>query len=488
MHMIGKDFLIKTIEIKKPEELEYLDEKISKLNKEFRVLKEEIYVDFGEYKEVLLPSLGEKQTRLIINIRGLLRNADNIIQKHKELIQKNLTLIGVLKGNKAFRGPLRAEIYLTNRCNNNCIACWDRSPLIKVTPEKLKWLNLEMDKETAIRLIKDLNSMGCEEVFFSGGGEPTMHPNFLDIIRLVKKLGMRCQINTNFTLVNKKILKEFVDLKVDGLLVSLWAATPETYVKTHPNKTEKTFKRIKENLEYLNELKKKKKSDLPTVSIYNVIMNLNYKEVVEMFDFAIRYANYCFLVPVDVVEGQTDILLLNDKQKKFILDREKILKEKIKILKRKNKRFPNNNVIEEQFSSFMRRIKEGEVKTGKYDKKFVNTIPCYVGWTYLRVLPNGEVTTCLKSHFKPIGERHYIENHSIKELWFSPKWNQFRKDALTLRKDSDKFKKYNIPCTKSCDNYMDNLVVHNNLQKLSYRNLIILHIAAYMLDRGYQIK
>ena len=493
--MIGNLFLTRKISVNKLRDLENLNARISKIAISKRIPKERMIVDFGEYKKPLVPSLNTNSTKvnkfkkkLTIKIEGLLRNAEIIINQNKDFIVENMATVGVLDGSKAFGGPTRAEIYLTNRCNNNCIACWDRSPLIKVDTEKIRWRNLEMSKKTAIKLIKDLSEMGCKEIFFSGGGEPFMHKDFMDIVRLTKKLGMKCYINTNFTLVNKRILRELVELRVEGLLVSLWAATPETYVKTHPNQTKKTFEKIRENLDYLKKIKKERGSDLPVVSIYNVIMNLNYKEVVKMFDFAMKYANYCFLVPVDVIKGQTDVLLLDKKQKEFIINKEKILVKKVEEMRVKNKHLSDNRVIEEQFSSFIRRLKEGNVKNGEYDKKFVNRVPCYIGWTYIRALPEGEVTTCLKSHFKPIGERHYLDKNSIKVLWFSEKWNQFRRDALTLRKDSEEFKKYNIACTKSCDNYRDNLIMHNRIQKLSYKELIVLHTAAYMLNKGYKIK
>ena len=49
----------------------------------------------------------------------------------KTKIQSELDLIGILDGQWAFMGPELVQIDLTNACNNDCIACWCRSPLLK---------------------------------------------------------------------------------------------------------------------------------------------------------------------------------------------------------------------------------------------------------------------------------------------------------------------------------------------------------------------
>ena len=48
-------------------------------------------------------------------------------------------------------------------------------------------------------------------------------------------------IITNFNLVTKKFIDKLLKSSLIELLISVWAATPETYVKTHPNQNEKIF-------------------------------------------------------------------------------------------------------------------------------------------------------------------------------------------------------------------------------------------------------
>ncbi|MGB9748645.1 MAG: radical SAM protein [Candidatus Woesearchaeota archaeon] len=479
----NKDELV----IKNFKDLNNVSKKLEFEEKNNNIRREEVLVEIEGKKRRLVPSLNDEKIKKKIKIKNCekiyasLKNQDLL----KKLIYENFDLIGILNGRIAFNGPNRAEIYLTNRCNNRCVACWDKSPFLKITPEKERWNNLEMDFETAKKVIEELAEIGCKNIYLSGGGEPFMHPKIMDILRIIKDKGMVCGINTNFTLLNGDKIKELVDLKIDYLLVSLWASNPKTYLKTHPGQNKETFSRIKNNLKLLKKLKYENNTKLPQISLYNVIFKYNYAEVEEMFEFALEVgAEYCFLVPVDIVDGATEHLALGKKEMEFIIKKEKDILKKINVMIEKNKDIPDHEEnIKRQFSNFMRRISEDSAKKGIYDFNLVNSIPCYVGWTYLRVLPEGEVTTCLKSHFKPIGERYYVNNNSLKKLWFSEKYSDFRNKALTLKKDSQEFKKFNIPCEKSCDNYEDNLIMHNKFKSLSFKELIILHIYENILTK-----
>ncbi|MBU1912676.1 MAG: radical SAM protein, partial [Candidatus Omnitrophica bacterium] len=173
-----------------------------------------------------------------------------IIEKlrFRRLFADYLDAMGVLNGLYAYKGPSFAQIDLTNNCNNDCIGCWCNSPLLEE-----KKINPELKKQTlpykrVIRLIDEFYKMGVSHIYYAGGGEPFMHPQIMDILRYTKKRGFTCYVNTNFTLVDKKVAKELADLKIDHLTVSVWAGTPQVYSATHPNKSEEAFYRIKEML------------------------------------------------------------------------------------------------------------------------------------------------------------------------------------------------------------------------------------------------
>lgn len=52
--------------------------------------------------------------------------------------------------------------------------------------------------------------MGTREIYFTGGGEPFMHPRILDIMRFIKRRGIHLDMSTNFTLVDASVAEQLV--------------------------------------------------------------------------------------------------------------------------------------------------------------------------------------------------------------------------------------------------------------------------------------
>ena len=231
----------------------------------------------------------------------------NIIKKNNEDVR--IENIKNRNFNPSF-GPKYVVIDITNKCNLNCIACWTYSPLLNKKKPPQKWFKQQLSFETIKKLVKDLKELKTEEIRLTGGGEPFIHPQIMNIVKLIKSKGIILDVTTNFSLMNKKKLDALIKYKVDNLTISLWAATAETYAKTHPNQTEKTFDRIKENLLYLSKINKKTK-----IVIANVISNLNYHELEKMLEFAKEVkASEVYLTMIDPIEDETASLLLNKEQ------------------------------------------------------------------------------------------------------------------------------------------------------------------------------
>lgn len=375
------------------------------------------------------------------------------IRKFKEEL---LMLAGILDGRRAFTGPRNVQIDLTNRCNNNCICCWCHSPLLKEKAMPLEERKLMLPFKLLKELIDDLYSMGCIEIYLTGGGEPFMHPNIMEVIKYIKDKNLRCDMSTNFSLINKNIVEKLIDWSVDHINVSLWAATPETYSKTHPNKNKKDFIRIKKILVLLSKLKQEKRKRKPVINIYNVISKLNYCEVEKMFDFAYEVgANTVSFTPMDPIPGKTDILLLNEKERNELIN-----KYNKAVNKWKKNYAPKLKLVGHE--QFLRRISNRNSTKGKYDTDIIDHIPCYAGWSFVRILANGDVDPCLKSVKAPLGN---IYKKRFKEIWYSEKYNIFREKAKNVKKTDPYF--LNIDCYGSCDNLELNLAIHNKICSMS---------------------
>jgi MoaA/NifB/PqqE/SkfB family radical SAM enzyme len=388
----------------------------------------------------------------------------------RNFIDDYLIIKGICDGRKAFKGPLSAQIDLTDNCDNNCICCWCNSPLLK-NPVKQNAKHF-LERSVAIRTIDELKEMGAREITISGGGEPLLYPYLLDIISHIKKKKIYCQLYTSFMPVTPYLLKELVGLNLDRMVVSLWAANAKTYHLLHPNKEESCFNEIKEKLIYLSRIKKNKK--FPLVRINNVINALNYNELNQMADLASQVGSdeLCFTV-MDNVAGSTDALLLNNAQRQVVIKDVKKLSRKVVIY---------------GIEDFIRRIScEGSV-SGGYDIEAAEETPCYSGWLFVRIKADGKVNPCLKSHRLPVGD---VNKMSFREIWNSPLQQAFRENTKTLGKNNPYF--YQIGngtpdqsgCLRICDDLSRNVIMHRKITLFPTGRLIIMIIGLQNKMQGF---
>jgi len=395
-----------------------------------------------------------------------------MFKKITEFCQNNKDLAGIIDGNRAFSGPELLQIDPTNDCNNNCIACWCRSPLLKEKKIAADIRDLSLPLDIIIKALDDCAAMGTTNIYLAGGGEPFMHPDLLEIVSHIKKLGMICHINTNFTLVDKKMAAQLVDIGVDHLIVSLWAATPDTYVACHPNKTADSFEQLIDILKYLIKLKN---NGPPHIKLYNVIMNLNFNEIEKMVDLAYDLGvNAAEFTVADVIPGYTDQLLLNAEERKKIIKLCRICEQKER---------GENCSTEIHMDEFKRRVSEAGAAAGEYDKLMLVDTPCVIGWNFARILPDGNVNSCLKAHRIPIGNLH---ESSFSQIWNGRKQMEFRTKTRTgdptdpffalIGNDIDSKK---IGCHRGCDDIERNRRVWRRFEQLTFSQRFYLKCAGY---------
>ncbi|MDP8233220.1 MAG: radical SAM protein [Candidatus Saelkia tenebricola] len=390
----------------------------------------------------------------------------------RNFINHYLDIIGVFDGEFAYKGPFHIQIDLTNDCNNDCIGCWCNSPLLEEKKMSQEMKKQYLPKAIIKELLDEAKTLGAKEVYYSGGGEPFMHPEIMQILEYTKKLGLICYVNTNFTLLSKEKIDRIIDIGVDHLTVSVWAGTPKTYARTHPNKTEATFAQIKENLTYLN----KQKNKTPYIKLYQVIFNLNYHEIKQMIEFA-QYTK-CESVEftlIDTIPGKTEALALNREERK------QLHKTCQSVAREMMLNFDYKGVHLFRFDQFLRRIsKEKETLEAKYDKNIIDAIPCYIGWLFARILPDGNINTCLKSHRFPVGN---LYEEKFSQIWNSPKQIYCRKKMLCYAKNDNFFKLIgNDPnteeagCYKSCDDIGRNIHMHKKIMSLTHVERFFLNL------------
>jgi len=355
-------------------------------------------------------------------------------------------ILGVYTKTEAFTGPNLVQIDITNNCNNDCVGCWCHSPMLEEKGMPLSLKKQFIPYERTLEILEELKRMGCREIYYAGGGDPSIHPEVIRILRKTKDLGMVAYVNTNFTLFSKAMIHECVDMGLDHFTLSVWAGSAKSYLDTHPNKTEKDYYALKENISYLNSVKR----GAPYTKIYHVISSRNYYDFHKMLNFAVETGSDSVeFTMVDIVEGKTDSLLLNQEQL------EHLRRDAHELWKRYQTTDLKKKIVLFRYEEFLRRIKDDEdVKTGNYDKNIIKKLPCTIGWTFSRINADGDVNGCLKSHRIPVGN---IYQNKFTEIWTGKKQEEFRKHTLAMKEGDPFFRMIgNDPtvemgCYKSCD-------------------------------------
>jgi MoaA/NifB/PqqE/SkfB family radical SAM enzyme len=133
--------------------------------------------------------------------------------------------------------PISINLDLTSACNFSCPFCVD-SKLINAG----KSLTLEDVKKT----IDTLHAHGLLSVILIGGGEPTLHKDFGEMVRYLKSKGLQIGIVTNGSRLEK--IEEVVGelREKDWVRISIDAAGEGTFKDLHLPKTKVTLRQILE--------------------------------------------------------------------------------------------------------------------------------------------------------------------------------------------------------------------------------------------------
>lgn len=135
-------------------------------------------------------------------------------------------------------GPLSINLDLTTACNFRCPHCVD---------SKIINSGKILDTEKLKQSIDTLKSYGLMSVILIGGGEPTLHRDFEEIVSYLKNRGMQIGIVTNGSRLHHiKKIAEILDEK-DWLRISIDAATEKTFARSHNPKNNISLETILSN-------------------------------------------------------------------------------------------------------------------------------------------------------------------------------------------------------------------------------------------------
>lgn len=131
--------------------------------------------------------------------------------------------------------PINVEIDLSNRCSHGCSWCHfaythTKGPLAgkRNKPEGAVLGGDLMSVELAYNILRQLAQAGVKSVTWTGGGEPTLHPHFTDIIEFAATLGLDQGLYTHGGHITQA-LAEVIKKRLTFVYVSLDECTPEAF-------------------------------------------------------------------------------------------------------------------------------------------------------------------------------------------------------------------------------------------------------------------
>lgn len=191
----------------------------------------------------------------------------------------------------------RLYVELTTLCNMDCGMCirhvWDETPQ-------------DMPGATLDRLIEQLAGLpDLESVNFSGFGEPTSHPRFLETLKAVKSLGLRAELITNGLTLDDAMTDRLIEIGLDELIVSFdGPAEDETF---HPTEQGSVQKKLWE----LNRKKKYRQLTSPEITVEFVASRRNIHKLADVARMSKEYGFSRLLVSnlIPYTEEQADDIL-----------------------------------------------------------------------------------------------------------------------------------------------------------------------------------
>jgi len=121
------------------------------------------------------------------------------------------------------RTPISATLELTRRCNFRCAHCYlgDQAAQHALRDQ-------ELSTKAVKAALDEWAEAGCLYLTLTGG-DPMIRPDFAEIYRHARELGMVVTVFCNGTLVTDEIIALFQEFPPRKVEISIYGATPETF-------------------------------------------------------------------------------------------------------------------------------------------------------------------------------------------------------------------------------------------------------------------
>lgn len=166
------------------------------------------------------------------------------------------------------------EFHISYQCPNDCYFCSERSQLLKINQEFVS-------KRLIIEKLKKYQKKGFKEVTLTGG-EPTLHPDFIQILKEAKNMDYTTFATSNSCRLSSKSFAKKVFPWLDKVSFSLHGFNAKTH--NFHTKNPESFSKVKKALSNMSEFGKDK---FGMVNIIITPYNIGFLE--KIMSFASNY-------------------------------------------------------------------------------------------------------------------------------------------------------------------------------------------------------
>lgn len=197
--------------------------------------------------------------------------------------------------------PIYIEISPVSYCNHHCNFC---------AKDFVQEPNIHIDLNQLEIFLKEAKSLGTKSIMLAGEGEPMLHKNFIDLVRLIKSLGLDIALTTNGSMGTPEIWTEVLPL-LSWIRFSINGSNPEIYANVH-RVNQKEFNKVITSLN--SAIQTKKKLNLPvTIGVQQVVLQENCHELLDTLHYFTNFnINYFSFKPFS-----RNPQMLNDKNEKY---------------------------------------------------------------------------------------------------------------------------------------------------------------------------
>ena len=319
--------------------------------------------------------------------------------------------MGILSGRYVVGGPRTVTLAVSAVCDSNCLMCEFHSPLLGEefrTGDGGRGTRF-MEPRIFESIVRECAAMGTYRIALCGSGEPALHPNTDEMLRLMNRLGAEPYVITNGLSLDEPRLALWSSLRAHYRF-SLHGGDEATWLRVHPNGRPGQFERLTRTLAVLAASRTAK------VSALHVLHKANFTGVRQMLEHARQTGLKEVIFRPVQAEGSLSAVVLAPGE-------EAELRESL----RDGLCLARSYGIRTNISDYLRDklwVESGRMSTAGLYRQ----MPCYVGWLHADFDLDGTMRPCLDS-LRVMGR---VGERSIREMWASAEYRAFRLEARAM--------------------------------------------------------